>query len=120
MSPEVVTGIVSGLTAGGITVSTIPLIFRGGLRFERELISERAAAAANLAAVEAGYKAQIAALSESGEKLERTLERVEAELREQYRINADQSKELFSAVRALQNLAGLAARDRRGSARVES
>lgn len=119
MSPELITGLVSGFTAGGISISTIPLLFNGRIRFEREIIEAKAAAQERALAVEVANKAAIAVLAESGERQDRTIEKLESELREQYRINAEQAKELFTAVRYLQTLAGIARSDRRTPVQAE-
>lgn len=105
--------IVGGIVGGGISISTIPLLFKGELLFKREIERQDKAHDKEIAALKTGYEGQVSEQSETIEKLEAANARLEQELREQYRSAIEQSREIMSAVKFLQSLGGLAAQDRR-------
>lgn len=110
---EFIKSVVGGAIGGGISISTIPLLFKGDLLFKRELVAQDKAAADVRKVAEDGFKDRIAEQAESIEKLEAANARLENELREQFRTASEQTREILRAVQFLQSLAGLATSERR-------
>lgn len=114
---DFIKAVVVGISAGVTSLSAVPLLFRGKIRFERELDEIVQNNRSRLDDLERNYAARLLLAEEQSERQERTIERLETELREQYRANAEQSREVLKAVSWLQSLAGLATRERRETAR---
>lgn len=110
---SMVQAIVGGIVGGGISISTIPLLFKGDLLFKREFVKQDEGHGKEIAAMKSGYERQIADLTEYNDKLEAANAKLETELREQYKAAIDQNRDLLGAVKFLQGLGGLAASERR-------
>ena len=113
--------------AGGLTsLAMLPMLFKGALLFRRELDALAASHAKIMEALKHEVDErirlkneryteivtikdkEIANLQESNVENQRLL-------REQYALNAELTREVFSAVSFLQSMAGLAAKNQRGA-----
>ena len=113
--------------AGGLTsLAMLPMLFKGKLRFEREFTQMKERFDDRIKDLTAGYEERIRVenarhvevvrlFEQEKERLQDGWEDTQRDLREQYNLTAEVTKQLFGAINFLQSLAGLASKDRRQS-----
>lgn len=111
--------------AGGLTsLSMLPMLFKGKLRFDREYLELRAYYDKRIADNTTAYEERIRVKNERHievtdlknqeiRRLQDGFDDVQRELRDQHSINTELTKQVFSAITFLQSLAGLAQKDQR-------
>jgi hypothetical protein len=111
MDGEVVKTFAAAVAGGLTSLAMLPMLFKGKLRFDRELTVQAT-----------HYEREIALrdkmIGERDDENDRMLADnagLRAELKEQSRAMAEQTREVLNAVKMLQSLAGLAAQERRRS-----
>lgn len=106
MDADLAKTFVAGI-AGGISSYTIlPMLFKGKLRLEREVVDHD--------------KHSTDTISDKDKEIARlqdALAEANRELREHYSTRAEETRQLFAAITFLQSLAGLAQTERRGARR---
>lgn len=120
-------GLAASATTLGAAAAFIPKLFKGTLRHERELIEQGKNSEKELAALRHETEERMRLKNERHievvtikdgeiERLQDALQDVQRELKDQYAINTELTRQVFTQIQFLQSLAGLAAKDRRGSA----
>ena len=111
MDDGLVQSIAAGVAAAATSWALLPMLFKGNVVFKRELV----AAEKKCEQIDGLRLQQIAERDEENDRLLAANARLESELKEQNRAMAEQTREVFNAVRMLQSMAGLAAQERRRS-----
>ena len=106
-----VQSIAAGVAAAATSWALLPMLFKGNVVFKRELVAEQK----KCEQIDGLRLQQIAERDEENDRLLAANAKLDAELKEQNRAMAEQTREVFNAVRMLQGLAGLAAQERRQS-----
>lgn len=109
----IVPSVVAGVSAAGMSAALLPMLFKGKLRHEREYKALEESSAKELRRVEEAAVRAIADRDALIDGLEDSLDKVNAELREQYRAVAVITTETNQTVKWLRDLPGIAARDQR-------
>lgn len=125
MDNDLIKSIAIGIAAGLSSAALLPMLFKGKLRFEREYVDQRTYYDKRLAEQSESYEDRIRVKNERHlevvqlkdreiARLQDGLDDTQKELREQYVVVADLTKQVLSTIHFLQSLAGLAASERRG------
>jgi hypothetical protein len=94
--------IIVGISTGMTTLAILPMLFKGQLMFKRESDALK------------DHCDSIVSLKDKEiDRLQGGLEDAQHQLKEQYLVNTDLTKQVFSTVQFLQSLAGTASQDRR-------
>lgn len=104
MDSELAKTFVAGIAGGVSSYTILPMLFKGKLRLEREIVDHDA----HHTIVQADKDKEIARLQDA-------LAEANRELREHYSTRAEETRQLFAAINFLQSLAGLAQTERRGA-----
>lgn len=115
MVNEFLPSIVAGLVAAGVNVALLPMIFKGKLRHEREYQKLESSMKERVDDLKATHSDAKEEWEEAIERLETSKNKLQDELKEQYRLNAEQDREMRQTISWLKDLSGIAAKDRRES-----
>lgn len=81
--------------------------------FKREYVALETSKNQEIATLKSSYESRLEERDNENDRLRDANRNLEVELREQYRANIEQTKEVLAAVRMLDKLAGLASKERR-------
>lgn len=113
MESNIVAAVVAGLTAAGANAALLPMVFKGKLRHDREYLKLENDSKDRLAELKSTYEESRKEHEDTIDKLEAAKDRLEQELREQYKLNVEQDREMRETINWLRDMAGIAARDQR-------
>jgi hypothetical protein len=108
---DLLKAVVAGISSAITTLAVVPLLVKGKIRHERELVAAQGEAARL-------DKIRLEQIAERDEQIERMLaaaQRYETESREQIRVSIESNRELLNAVKVVENMSKLAANERRSS-----
>lgn len=104
MDSELAKTFVAGIAGGVSSYTILPMLFKGKLRLEREIVDHDK----HHDEVASDKDREIARLQDA-------LADANRELKEHYSTRAEETRQLFAAITFLQSLAGLAETNRRGT-----
>ena len=115
MDGDLIKSLAIGIAAGLSSAALLPMLFRGKLRFERELVDKIADQKTGHEKELAQFQLRIEERDELIDRQEGTIGKLQSEVQELHRTSAAQNREVIDTIKFLQGLAGLAQQDRRRS-----
>lgn len=114
-STTVLQTVIAGAIGGGVSLATLPMLFKGQIRFEREMSAAIKASEDAKTTAETLHAREVERLEAIADRLENELRETKDQLREQFRVNSDQAKEVMNALALIRGIAEIAASERRRS-----